>query len=264
MPHWPDNLPDAERIKIARERAGRLIDHLSAIFALHEANAIVVYSPLIANQIPPSRATFAFRQLQSSQLLFEMLRLCALWDKPAQDRESIPTILKLLDKPEILDRLAADRYARFANEVLPDPPARPLEPDEDEERDPEAKKLVQQWWQEERLRRAGEEKQLVQQRLHEAFDRAADVQGASYLGAMRSFRDAQIAHNLDVPNLIKQAKDLRLGDERLLLRQTVRVADRLHRALGDASFLWLPSRRMARRHARALWTRCTFDIDPRA
>lgn len=224
----------------------------------------MAYSPLIAKQIPPSRATFAFRQLQSSQLLFEMLRLCALWDKPAQDRESIPTILKLLGKPEILDRIAAERHASFAKEVLSEPPARPQGSDEDSERDPEARALVQQWWQAERLRRANEQKQLTQQRLQEVFDRAADVQGASYLGAMRSFRDAQLAHNLDVPDLLAQAKGLRLGDERLLLRQTVKVADRLHRALSDASFMWLPSRRMARRHARALWTRCTFDIDPRA
>lgn len=264
MPQWPDNLTDPKRIEIARERAGRLIDHLAAIFALHEANAIVVYSPVIANQIPPSRATFAFRQLQSSQVLFEMLRLCALWDKPAQDRESIPTILKLLDKPQIRDRIAAERYASFANEVLSEPPARPQGPDEDDEHDPEAEELERQWWHEERLRRADEGKRLVQQRLQEAFDRSADVQRASYLRAMRSFRDAQLAHNLNVPDLMEQANNLRLGDEKRLLRETVKIADRLHRALSDASFMWRDSRRMARRHARALWTRCTFDIDPQA
>ena len=40
--------------------------------------------------------------MQSSQLLFELIRLCALWGPPREDRESIPTILELLNKPEIM------------------------------------------------------------------------------------------------------------------------------------------------------------------
>ncbi|MGH1575504.1 hypothetical protein ACRAWG_38905 (plasmid) [Methylobacterium sp. P31] len=256
MPRWPDHLSDPDRIKIARARTDKLIDHIIEIFAMHEANTIVVYSPRIASQIPPSRAAAAFRRMQTSQLLFELIRLCALWDSPREDRESIPTILELLNKPEIVDRVVAEKHARFANDVFPR--------DQNPQQDPEIEEAKKAWWLDYRARRADQEAQTTRRQLQEAVDRAAQVRSGSYLNAMRGFRDAHVAHNLDAPKRIEAAKGLRHGDERRLLRETVKIADRLHRALHNTSFTWLNSRRMARREARALWTGCTFDIDPRA
>lgn len=256
MARWPHPLSDLDRIRIARTRTDKLIDHLTTIFAMHEANAIIVYSPQIATQIPPSRAAIAFQQMQSSQLLFELIRLCALWDPPREDRESIPTILELLNKPEIMARVVSEKHARFANDVFP----HDLRPG----RDPEIEQAKQAWWLNERVRRADQEAQIAQQQLQEAVARSADVHAGSYLKAMRSFRDVHIAHNLDAPQLIEAAKGLRHGDERRLLRETMKIADCLHRALNATSFMWLDARRIARRQARALWMRCTFDIDPRA
>lgn len=259
-PRFPGTLSDAERLALARKRTSKLIDHLCALFTMHEANAIVVYSPVLAKQIPRSRAASAFNQLQTSLHLFEFVRLCALWDSPGDDRESIPTILALINKPEILRQIVEETRAKFANDAFPH--------DMNPSSDPGMEEWKREWWAEECAERAEEEADRTQEQLAAAVFRITAMQANPTLTVLRSFRDEFIAHNLSLPKAPDAAEGgvqrLRYGDERPLLRETIKIADLLHRALNDTTFFWLDARRSARREARALWTRCTFDIDPRA
>lgn len=259
-PRFPQALSDAERLALARTRTGKLIDHLCALFTMHEANAIVVYSPTLARQIPRSHAASAFNQLQTSLHLFEFVRLCALWDSCRDDRESIPTILALIDKPDILRQVVAETHAKFANSA----PPYDLRPS----KDPVIVEMKREWWMKYRAERAEEEAARTQEQLAAALLRITAMQANPVLKVLRDFRDEFIAHNLSLPKLLEAgeggARRLRYGDERPLLRETIKIADLLHRALNDTTFFWLDARRMARRDAKALWTRCTFNIDPRA
>ena len=43
----------ADRIKVAKEKTGRVVDDFLYLLELHGNNAIVLYSPTLSSQIPP-------------------------------------------------------------------------------------------------------------------------------------------------------------------------------------------------------------------
>ena len=98
----------SERIRLAEEKMQRIASELRWLISLHENNALVVYSPLLADQIPKSFAARAFGVVQDSMLYLEIVRLCALWDKPELENFSIPTVVKLADD-EDLQRVVYNR-----------------------------------------------------------------------------------------------------------------------------------------------------------
>jgi hypothetical protein len=107
-----EHLTTAERIQAAKAKTERVIDHLLYLLALHENNAIIVYSGTLSSQITLAHAAHAFKVFRTSLYQFEIVRLCALWD-PAKDNkksipteESIPTIIELIDPNDAIDALA--------------------------------------------------------------------------------------------------------------------------------------------------------------
>jgi hypothetical protein len=102
------DVPGDERIARASARAHRLVDHIATLFLMHESNTLVIYSPKMSAQIPRPFAAHAFNQCQRSMHLFEIIRLCALWDPPGTDRESILTIVELFNEPALVEQIARD------------------------------------------------------------------------------------------------------------------------------------------------------------
>jgi hypothetical protein len=252
-------LSGGERITRAKERADKLIDHIATLFLMHEANALVVYSPTLAGQIPRSYAAHAFNQFQRSMHLFEIVRLCALWDPPELDRESIPTIIELFNEPALVDQIAREQRDRYANEAEP--------ADLDETNDPQLAAALKASWKKDRSAFAQKTERQVRQQLTFAAKKAAKVRSSLRLRAMRKFRNAYIAHNLTLPepNMKTEEKvsSVRYGDETALLADTVAVADALHCGLNGTSFDWEESKAIARKNASALWGNCSFNIPSR-
>jgi AbiU2 len=249
-----------ERITRAKERAHKLVGHIATLFLMHEANALVIYSPKLAKQIPRSYAAHAFNQFQRSMHLFEIVRLCALWDFPGTDRESIPTIIELFNEPELVEQIARDTHDRYAKEV------EPVDPDASSDaQDVAAQKA---WWKKDRSAFAQKAEQEVRRQLAFAADKAAEVRASLRLKTMRKFRDAYIAHNLTFPEPDMKTEEnvapVRYGDETALLDDTVAVADALHCGLNGTSFFWEESKQIARKNAAALWDNCAFDIPSRS
>jgi AbiU2 len=253
---WLGKLSACDRIRLAKERADNLVGHTITLFLMHEANALVVYSPKLAGQIPRSRAAHAFNQFQRSMHLFEIIRLCALWDSPGTDRESIPTIVELFNVPALVDQIARDRYDHYAKHESADLGS-----------DPDFAAAYREAWKKDRAAAAREAEQRLRQRLGFAAEKAAEVSRSSRLKAMRDFRDAHIAHNLALPepDLTSEEDVLRMRprDEAALLKDTVAVANALHGGLNDTSFDWEDSRQMASRNAAALWDNCAFHVPSR-
>jgi hypothetical protein len=77
-----ERLSDGERIKLAKSRMDKVLGHFINLAALHENNAVVVFSPRLASQIPPSYAANAFNVFQHVMHDFELVRLCALGIAP--------------------------------------------------------------------------------------------------------------------------------------------------------------------------------------
>jgi hypothetical protein len=101
------------RIQAAKDKTARVVEHLLYLVALHENNAIIVYSDKLSPQIPMSCAANAFNVFQSGIHQFEIVRLCALWDSVAEEKENIPTIIELIDDPGIIEALAQETSTRW-------------------------------------------------------------------------------------------------------------------------------------------------------
>lgn len=46
--------------------------------------------------------------------MFEIVRLCALWDRAEADKENIPTIVELIDHADIIEALAQETLAHWS------------------------------------------------------------------------------------------------------------------------------------------------------
>jgi AbiU2 len=244
--------PASERLALAKARADKLMHHIASLFLMHESNAVVIYSQKLSEQIPRSYAAHAFNQFQRSMHLFEIVRLCAMWDEPGNDRESIPTIIALFNEPKLIDRLVAEAHAFHANELPPDTVDR---------------ESASIWWRGDRQAFADQVAATIRGKLAFAVSKAEEVLKAPQLQALMAFRHSYIAHNLNMPDPSGDdegsVEKPQYGDETFILDATVDVADALHRGLNRTAFDWKGSRDMARRNARALWDHCTFQIPVR-
>src|SRR5260370_21976750 len=95
-----------KRIAEAKRLTERVVDHTQYLLDIHENNAIVLYSDTLSKQIPKSYAANAFNVFREAMHQIEVIRICALWDQPSIDRESIRTVIELIDDPKVLDALA--------------------------------------------------------------------------------------------------------------------------------------------------------------
>lgn len=249
--------PD-ERLALAQERTGRLVDLLASVFMMHEANRIISYSPALAQQIPRSRAGRAFNQFQSSMHMFEVLRLAAIWDRPGSDRCSIPSVVAMIDE-EVTAMVVERTYSYHASQAEP---KRLTPPSSDEEA-----AALRNDWRDYCGGRATSEAVAAARRLRRARRATAKTQGSSALRAVTSFRDRYVAHNLEISGVAEGGSDasprkMQFGDENRLLRVTERIVDLLHLSLNGTSFGWEGAREQAARCSRELWTNCTFSVPP--
>jgi hypothetical protein len=193
--------------------------------------------------------------------LFEVLRVCALWDAPREDRESIPTILSLIAAPAVEELCVNEVYNHFASLAAP----RDLTPSND----PNIEEIKAQWWVGHRVEWAKKEARKTRDRLLLARRLATELQRSPELHAIMNFRHSYIAHNLEIPepgpeqaSAAGEVLRVRYGDETKLLESTVGIAEALHLGLNGSSFDWDGAREIARANTASLWKNCTFTIQP--
>ncbi len=223
---WPASLSADERFERAAHIVSRAIDHLQEIIGVTETNRIIIYSPAIARQIPRSYAANAFNLLQWVMLNYEILRLCALWDRGATDRESILAMVDLVDDPAV-SAVISMKLCKSENTAAPN----------------------------EYVRR-----QLA--RLAKAIRVARKVSRAGFRGALVAFRDERLAHSLTPPTSPAGATPApKYGYERRLLRASVAVVDAFNGALRNSSFAFDMSFESSKRNAEAFWFSAKFAVD---
>lgn len=246
-------LPQSDRIRLAKERTGKLVDHVRASLEMHEANSIVVYSRALADQIPASYAAHAFNQFQRSMLHFEIVRLCALWDGSDADKENVPTVVELVDDAAIVAELANETRAHWANR-----PARLLNPEEN----PEMQKAVEDAIKRSEAKWAEEQAGKAAAQLQAAIASAKTVMASPRLQAVLNLRHKHLAHSLSQTSLERKGTvhPMKYGDEQWLFEETLRIVDGLHISINGAAFMWDDARRIARRNAESLWKSCTFTV----
>jgi len=243
-----------ERVSRAKAKTSVLVDQALHLLELHEANRIIVYSPTLASQIPRSHAAHAFNTFQAATHRYEIVRLCALWDAARIHKVSIPTVVKLIDRDDVLDMLAEETRASWGTIGT-----RAYDQGEDEETGRLIEEAVSRSEQAHALRRTAR----ARLRLQTAIRWSKRIEASSKLKSVRNMRDKYFAHSLERTYLEMAQEDvanMKYGDERRLLWRAVAIVDALHQGINGSGFAWKSSMEMARRNAQALWGACTFDI----
>jgi AbiU2 len=244
----------SERIAAAKAKTERVVDHLLYVLELHENNEIIVYSPTLRSQIPTSYAANAFIVFRHGLHQFEIVRLCALWDSVELEKENIPTIIKLIDHPEVIEALAQETAAHWKGQeggILnrsDDPELSVLEVD--------ALRLSNDEFGNQQAQRAREE-------LRESIHNSRAILAAPKLASIMNLRDKYLAHSLTETRRERKVgaiDPMKYGDEREILNASLPIVQALFCWVNGKSFNFENSREIDRKNAKALWEACTFDI----
>ena len=251
---WFQKMTVQERIAAAKEKTRRVVDHVHYLLELHENNAIVIYSPTLSAQIPESFAANAFNVFQQGMHQIEIVRLCALWDKAEPEKENIPSVIELIDHPDVIEALAEETASHWRGQGgvfnLPD--------------DPELAKLTAQ-----AMRRSNEEfgqeqAQKARDALRKGIADSRVILASDKHTSIMNLRDKHLAHSLSETRREKKSGPLppvKYGDERDMLSATLPIIEALFCWVNGASLSFDDSREIDRKNARALWHACKFNIE---
>ncbi len=222
------DLPRPERITLAKAKMTKLIDHFLYVIELHANNSFVVFSPVLASQIPRSYAANAFKVFQRSMYQIEIVRLCAIWDGIDLDKENIPTVVALIDDGQIIEMLAEETRSQHQD------------------------RRDQQF--------ADERASMARTGLRRAIADTREVLGSERLASIVNTRDKHLAHSLETTHREKKGsvQPMKYGDETKLLNASIPILESLYCWVNGTSFSFENSQAIDQRNAEALWTGCKF------
>jgi response regulator RpfG family c-di-GMP phosphodiesterase len=210
-----------ERIEIAVEKSKRLAELLHELERAHANNRYLTYTPnVLGDQIANSMASNAFASMRTASFGYELVRLSALWDKPAKDRTSVPEIVMLIDDPAVKAELKARIELHY--------------PD-------------LHWLRQRAEARFDRDYKLATALPHQVIK-------SHRLISLRNWRDKWLAHNLDI-----QFQGPRYGYERKMRKVSHKIADALTRVIEQTSFDYENTIQMCQRHADQLWSNIRWD-----
>jgi hypothetical protein len=251
---WFEKMTAPERIAAAKDKTRRVVDHAHYLLELHENNAIVLYSPTLSQQIPTSFAANAFNVFQQGMHQIEIVRLCALWDKAEPEKENIPSVIELIDHPDVIEALAEETAAHWHGQggaIL-----NPLD-------DPELAKLTEQAIVRSNEQFGQEQAQKTRDELRKAIADSRAILASQKHASIMNLRDKHLAHSLAETRREKKVGPLppvKYGDEREMLKATLPIVEALYCWVNGTSLSFDDSREIDRKNAKALWEACTFNI----
>jgi hypothetical protein len=250
-----ENLGTARRIDLARAKMSGVLDHFLYVLELHANNAHVVYSPLLSSQIPRSFAANAFNVFQRSMHQYEIVRLCALWDRADANaaKENIPTVIELIDDPSIIDTLAAETHKHRANEAV-----ELLKPSIDPTLSAADREAIVRL----ELGFAVEQAAKARSELTKAIAKAREILASPRLASVMNIRDKRLAHSLERTYREKRGPvaPMKYGDETAVLELSVPIVEHLYCWVNGKSFSIEEARRIDDKNATSLWQGCKFDF----
>jgi hypothetical protein len=247
-----ESLGNAARIKLAKDKMPRVLDHFLYLLELHANNAHVVYSSLLSSQIPQSYGANAFNIFRRSMHQFEIVRLCALWDSADLAKENIPTVIELIDDATIIDVFADEIRSQRANDaiILLNPSVEPT-------LNAAERNAVRQ----SELAFAEDQADTARSELRRAIDQARVIVASPRLASIMNIRDKHLAHSLEKTRREKQGPvaPMMYGDETGVLDLSVPIVEQLYCWVNQKSFSLDEARRIDSENATSLWRGCKFD-----
>ena len=248
-------LSNQDRLVAAKAKITRVVDHALYVLELHVNNAIVLMSPLLSSQIPTSFAANAFRVFQHGLHQIEIVRLCALWDSVDLMKENIPTIVALIDHPDVLDALAQETAAPWTGSAggLLNPSS-----------DPELHAIELEAIHQANADFGQQQSQRARNELGQAIAACHAIVASPRHASIMNTRDKHLAHSLTQTRREKSGRPIvpmKYGDERDLLNETLPIVQALYCWVGGTGFDFENSRDIDRENAKALWEACAFTIE---
>jgi hypothetical protein len=246
-------LTASERIDLAKAKMTKVLDHFLYVVELHANNSFVVYSSVLASQIPESYAAGAFNVFRSSMHQIEIVRLCAIWDSADPDKENIPTVIELIDNAEIIEMLAEEtrsHWAGFGGHVI------------NPSTDPELAAEEQDALKYSNLQFGNGQALKAKTDLLQAIKDARAILSSQRLSSVMNLRDKHLAHSLTTTRREKRApiQPMKNGDETHLLNASIPIVEGLYCWVNGASFSVLDSQQIDQKNAEALWNSCKFSV----
>ena len=247
-----ERLPRPERIGLAKPKMTKVLDHFLYVVELHANNSFVVFSPVLASQIPQSYAANAFNVFQRSMHQIEIVRLCAIWDGVDLDKENIPTAVALIDGDEIIEVLAEETRSHWVNGAS----ERLLNPSND----PALAAIEREMVVASNRQFADEQASKARTELTQAIADTRAVLGSARLASIMNIRDKHLAHSLETTRREKNGpvQPMKYGDETELLNASIPIIERLYCWVNGTSFSIEQSQEIDQKNAEALWTGCKF------
>jgi HEPN superfamily AbiU2-like protein len=249
-----EHMAAPERIQAAKVKTERVVDHLLYLLALHENNAIIVYSNTLSSQITYSHAANAFDVFRAGLHQFEIVRLCALWDRAEETKENIPTIAELIDHPDVINALAEETRSHWVNNtgtILN--PSNDLQLRKAEEE--ELKRIDARFGQEQAVKARAE--------LARAISQTQKMLASQRLTSIMNLRDKHLAHSLSETRRERKTgpvPPMEYGDEREVLSCSLAIVEAFYCWVNGKGFSFADSKEIGRHNAEALWKRCTLNI----
>lgn len=243
-----------ERVALAKQKTERAVDHLLYLLQLNATNEIVVYSSALSSQIPTSYAANAFNAFVGALGRFEIVRLCALWDRPEIDKENIPIIVELVDNRDAIEALVEETRSHWGQK------GGHLFTSEDD--DPSLAVVGAAEWAAIDKQFGEEEAIRARSDLQTAIDDARAILESKHLTEVMNFRDKHLAHSLFQTRRerVCPVDPMKADDAHQILAKSCNIVEVLHRVVNGKSFSFDDARRIHRENADALWAGCKFNI----
>jgi hypothetical protein len=183
---------------------------------------------------------------------FELVRLCALWDAPGADRVSIPTVVELVDKPQIIEALVEEVRGHWANIG-----SRNLNPSSD----PELIAIEEALIKEHEVRFGEHQATEAQAELSEAIANTREIICSPRLKALKNHRDKHLAHSLTTKKLEthEPLPPVTYAYTSELFDTSIPIVEKLHCWVTGKGFSIAETRKISGRCAKALWQGCKFE-----
>lgn len=242
---WLGRLSDDERLDVASARLEEISKRVHVAIHLFENNRQFVFDKDFDQSVPASEARVMFQFLQHTLVRSLIIEICKIWDSPGDRRDSLPTIIGLICKPEILDLQRERQIQRLQR-------GRNMAADEE---DPELAAWMKSLSGTDDASVADERREL----LRVAAARVLEVaENNAALARLREFRDRNIAHSLSSK---PRKEDWPFyGDAGDVLAVTEPLMTDLMQVLCYGSPSWDEYHRIASERTRFLWNGCVFAV----
>ena len=247
-------LPAEQRVALAKAKMERVLDHFLYVLELHANNSFIVYSPVLAVQIPRSYAANAFKVFQRGMHQIEIVRLCALWDSADPAKENIPTVIELIDDKAVIKILHDETRSHWADQPVGNVPTEPPDADLEE--------LAREALKQSNVTFGNQQAAQMVSGLNAAISNARDVLASDTLNKVMNLRHKHLAHSLEQTRREQDEPipPMQYGDETALLNTSIPIIETLLNGVNGKSFSIENSQRIDHDNAAALWNGCTIKV----